>query len=75
VEDLNGRIIALETEDGHCSTTTPDIQEEIAAKQQSFAKQRTETMMQIARLSVQLEDHEKALAAERNSAEPLKIEN
>lgn len=70
VEDLNSRIIALETEDGHCSTSSPDIQESIAAKQQAFSKQRSETMMQIARLAIQLEDHEKALAAERNSAEP-----
>ena len=69
VEDLNSRIIALETEDGRCSTQTPDIQESIAAKQQTLTKQRSETMMQIARLSVQLEDHERALSAERNSAE------
>ena len=70
VEDLNSRIIALETEDGHCNTSTPDIQESITAKQQALTKQRSDTMMQIARLSVQLEEHEKALAAERNSAEP-----
>ena len=70
VEDLNSRIIALDTEDGHCNTSIPDIQESIAAKQQALTKQRSETMMQIAKLSIQLEDHEKALAAERNSAEP-----
>ena len=70
VEDLNSRIIALETEDGHCNTSIPDIQESIAAKQQVLTKQRSETMMQIARLAIQLEDHEKGLAAERNSAEP-----
>ena len=70
VEDLNSRIIALETEDGHCSTSSPNIQEEIAAKQQTLTRQRSETMMQIARLTVQLEDHERALAAERNSADP-----
>ncbi len=70
VEDLNSRIIALDTEDGHCNTSTPDIQESITAKQQALTKQRNDTMMQIARLSVQLEEHEKALAAERNSAEP-----
>ena len=71
VEDLNSRIIALETEDGHCNASIPDIQDSIAAKQQSLTKQRSETMMQIARLSIQLEDHERALAAERNSAETL----
>jgi uncharacterized protein (DUF4415 family) len=71
VEDLNSRIIALDTEDGHC-TLSPDIQESIAAKQQTLTGQRNDTMMQIARLSVQLEDHEKALAAERNSAEPTR---
>ena len=70
VEDLNSRIIALETEDGHCSTSSPDIQESIAENQQALTKQRSETMMQLARLCVQLEDHERALAAERNSAEP-----
>ena len=70
VEDLNSRIIALETEDGHCSTSSPDIQESIAENQQALTKQRSETMMLIARLSVQLEDHERALSAERNSAEP-----
>lgn len=74
VEDLNSRIIALDTEDGHCNTSTPDLQESIAAKQQTLTKQRSETMMQIARLSIQLEDHEKALAAERNSAEPMNFE-
>ena len=70
VEDLNSRIIALDTEDGHCNTSTPDIQESITAKQQTLTKQRNDTMMQIARLTVQLEEHERALAAERNSAEP-----
>ena len=70
VEDLNSRIIALEAEDGHCSHPNSDIQENIAAKQQSLTRQRSETMMQIARLAVQIDDHEKALAAERNSAEP-----
>ncbi len=69
VEDLNSRLIALDTEDGRCSMLTPDIQENIAAKQQTLTKQRSETMMLIARLSVQLEDHERALSAERNSAE------
>jgi len=72
VEDLNSRIIALDTEEGHCSTSSPNVQEDIAAKQQTLTRQRSETMMQIARLSLQLEDHEKALAAERNSAEPIK---
>lgn len=72
VEDLNSRIIALEAEDGHLSHPNADIQESIAAKQQSLTKQRGETMMQIARLSVQIEDHEKALTALRNSAEPEK---
>lgn len=70
VDDLHSRIIALDTEDGHCSPSTSDIQEDIAERQQALTKQRGETMMQIARLAVQLEDHEKALAAERNSAEP-----
>ena len=69
VEDLNSRIIAMDTEEGHCSLATPDIQENIAAKQEALTKQRNDTMMVIARLAVQLEDHEKALAAERNSAE------
>ena len=75
VEDLNSRIIALENEDGHCSPLAPDIQESIAAKQQALTKQRNETMMQIARFSVQLEDHEKAIAAIRNSAEPVAFES
>ena len=69
VEDLNSRLIALDTEDGHCNATAPDIQESIAAKLQVVTQQRNDTMMQIARLAVQLEDHEKALADERNSAE------
>lgn len=69
VDDLNSRLIAMETEDGHCSLSTSDIQEDIAAKQEALTKQRGETMMLIARLAVQLEDHEKGLAAERNSAE------
>ena len=71
VEDLNSRIIAMETEEGHCSLATPDIQENIAAKQEALTQQRNETMMLIARLAVQLEDHEKAVAAERNSAETM----
>ena len=74
VEDLNSRLIALETEDGQCQTSTQniqDIQESIATKQQALTKQRNDTMMQLARLSVQLEDHEKGLTAQRNSAEPM----
>ena len=70
VDDLNSRIIALDTEEGHCSTSSPDIQADIAAKQQMLTEQRNETLKQIARLAIQLEDHEKAVAAERNSAEP-----
>ncbi|MBR1499196.1 MAG: hypothetical protein IJ615_06150 [Bacteroidaceae bacterium] len=69
VDDLNSRLIALDTEDGHCNPTAPDVQESIASKLQTVTQQRGETMMQIARLAVQLEDHEKALTAERNSAE------
>ena len=75
VDDLNSRLIALETEDGHCNPTSPDIQESIASKLQTITQQRNETMMQIARLALQLEDHEKALAAERNSAEALERQN
>lgn len=70
VDDLNSRIIALDTEEGHCTPSSPDIQAEIAANQQSLTEQRNETLKQIAKLSVQLEEHEKAVAAERNSAEP-----
>ena len=69
VDDLNSRIIALEAEDGRCSAQSPDIQESITSSWQTLTKQRSETMKQIARLSVQLEDHERAVAAERNSAE------
>ena len=75
VDDLNSRLIALETEDGHCNPTSPDIQESIASKLQTITQQRNETMMQIARLALQLEDHEKALAAERNSAEAMERQN
>ena len=71
VEDLNSRLIALDTEDGRCSAQSPDIQESITAKQQMLTGQRNETMMQIARLAVSLEDHEKAVTAARNSAETL----
>lgn len=69
IDELNSRIIALELEEGNCNPQTPDIQEAIAGQQQALVKQRRDTMMQIAKLSLQLEDHEKALAAERNSAE------
>lgn len=75
VDDLNSRLIALETEDGHCNPTSPDIQESIASKLQTITQQRNETMMQIARLALQLEDHEKALSAERNSAEIQERQN
>lgn len=75
VEDLNSRMIALDTEDGRCNTQATDIQDTIATKQQTLTKQRNETMMQIARLSVQIEDHERALSAERNSAENLFIQS
>ena len=75
VDDLNSRLIALDTEDGHCNPTTPGVLESIASKLQTITQQRSETMMQIARLAVQLEDHEKALAAERNSAEIQERQN
>lgn len=70
VDDLTSRMTRLETEDGHCNPAQPDIQEKIAANWQTLMGQRSDTMMQIARLAVQLEDHERAVAAERNSAEP-----
>lgn len=75
VDDLNSRLIALDTEDGHCNPTTPGVLESIASKLQTVTQQRNETMMQIARLAVQLEDHEKALSAERNSAEIQERQN
>ena len=75
VDDLNSRLIALDTEDGHCNPTTPGVLESIASKLQTVTQQRSETMMQIARLAVQLEDHEKALSAERNSAEIQERQN
>lgn len=70
VEDLNSRIIALDTEEGRCAATDAAAMDGIAARQEVLVSQRGETMMQIARLSVQLEEHEKAIAAQRNSAEP-----
>ncbi|MBO7068627.1 MAG: hypothetical protein J6W52_08120 [Bacteroidaceae bacterium] len=68
VDDLNSRFIALQAEDNYHSTDNDTIQESLAAQQENLERKRREIMMQIARQTVALEEHEKAVHSINNSA-------
>lgn len=69
VDDLNSRLISLQAEGNYHSADDETLQESLVAQLESLESKRREIMMQIARLSVALEDHEKAIHSANNSAQ------
>lgn len=68
VDDLNSQFIALQAEGNYHSADDETLQESLAAKMEDLEGKQREVMMQIARLSVALEEHEKAVHSANNSA-------
>lgn len=69
VDDLNSRLISLQAEGNYHSADDETLQESLVAQLESLESKRREIMMQIARHSVALEDHEKAIHSANNSAQ------
>ena len=67
VDDLNSQFIALQAEGNYHSADNETLQESLAAKMEDLEGNRREVMMQIARLSVALEEHEKAIHSANNT--------
>lgn len=68
VDDLNSRLLSLQADGNYRNADDDTLQESLAAQQENLESKRDEIMMQIARLSVALEDHEKAVHSANNSA-------
>lgn len=61
VDDLNSRFIALQAESGYRHINEEELQDSLATQHETLYSRRNEIMMQIARMTVALEEHEKAL--------------
>ena len=68
VDDLNSRLLSLQADGNYHNADDETVQESLAAQLESLESKRNEISMQIARLSVALEDHEKAVHSANNSA-------
>ena len=68
VDDLNSRFIALQTEGNYHSADNETLQDSLAAQMETLEGKLREVMMQIARQTVALENHEKAVHSANNSA-------
>lgn len=69
VDDLNSRLISLQAEGNYHNADNETLQESIATQLENLESKRREIMMQIARQSVALEDHEKAIHFVNNSVQ------
>ena len=69
VDDLNSRLLSLQSDGNYHNADNEALQESLASQQENLESKRREIMMQIARYSVALEDHEKAIHSANNSAE------
>ena len=69
VDDLNSRLISLQAEGNYRNADDETLQESLASQQETLESKRREIMMQIARHSVALEEHEKAVHSANNSAQ------
>lgn len=69
VDNLNSRFLALQTESNYHNIDEKSLQESMATQQESLEEKRREIMMQIARQTVALEEHEKAVHSVNNSAQ------
>ena len=72
-DDLNSRLIALQAEGGRGKVDEDELQISIVGQRDSLEAKRDETAMQIARLRVALEEHEKAEHFMSNSSETHSI--
>lgn len=61
VDNLNSRLTALQAESGYRDVDEEEAQVSFAAQEESLLKKRRDVMMQIARATVAMEEHEKAL--------------
>lgn len=68
VDDMNSRFIALQAEGNYHNADNETLQESLSAQMESLEGKLNEVMMQIARQSVILEEHEKAIHTANNSA-------
>ena len=69
VDDLNSRLLSLQSDGNYHNADNEALQESLASQQENLESKHREIMMQIARYSVALEDHEKAIHSANNSAE------
>ena len=67
-DDLNSRFIALQAEGIYHSADDEALQESLATQMETLEGKLHEVMIQIARLSFALEEHEKAVHVSNNSA-------
>lgn len=67
VDDLNSRFIALQAEGMHRNLNEEELQESLATQQESLESKRRDIMMQIAKATVALEEHEKAIHTANNA--------
>jgi peptidoglycan hydrolase CwlO-like protein len=67
VDDLNSQFIALQTEGNYHSADNESLQESLASQMENLEGKLHEVMMQIARQTVALEDHERAVHSANNS--------
>lgn len=74
VDDLNSRLLSLQADGNYHNANDETVQESLAAQQESLESKRNEILMQIARLTVVLEEHEKAVHSANNSASDLESE-
>ena len=68
VDDMNSRLIALQAEGNYHNADNETLQESLVAQMETLEGKRREVMMQIARQTVALEEHEKAVHFANNSA-------
>jgi chromosome segregation ATPase len=68
VDELNSQFIALQAEGNYRNADNENLQESLASQMETLERKRHEVMMQIARQTVALEDHEKAIHTANNSA-------
>ena len=68
VDDMNSRFIALQAEGNYHNADNETLQESLSAQMETLESKLNEVMMQIARQSVILEEHEKAIHNANNSA-------
>ena len=68
VDEMNSRFIALQAEGNYHNADNESLQESLAAQMENLEGKLHDVMMQIARLTVALEDHEKAIHSANNTA-------